>query len=180
MLEKVSTSHSPLLLWFPLKALHLRSTVWKALRMSAAPICVRFTAYQGRFGFYNHPVWDAFSRFWLHKTLRFRKTNNSLGVTHQIRDRQGRVSNLSLQMSGSKFITWHVILQMAVFELLMFNYKMKSLSVCPKLYAIRKIYVLHVLHKSLLQRYIKAINYSYYKAILSTKIFKLLMFAIKT
>lgn len=63
MLEKVSTSHSPLLLWFPLKALHLRSMLWKALRLSVAPICVRGTAYQGHFGFYNHPVWEAFSWF---------------------------------------------------------------------------------------------------------------------
>lgn len=36
VLRKVSTSHSPLLLWFPLKAPHLRSMVWKALRRSAA------------------------------------------------------------------------------------------------------------------------------------------------
>lgn len=44
---------------------------------------------------------------------------------------------------------------MVFFELLMFNHKIKSLSVCPKLHAIRKIHILHVLHKSLPQRCIR-------------------------
>ena len=35
---------------------------------------------------------------------------------------------------------------MVFFELLMFNHKMKSLSVCPKLQAIRKIYMFYMFY----------------------------------
>lgn len=87
VLAKVSTFHSPLILWLPLQGPHLCNMLEKALRMSAATTCVRFPAYKCLFGFYSHPVWETSSLFWLHKKLRFIKTDNSLRVTHQIWDR---------------------------------------------------------------------------------------------